>query len=133
ATFSVEIPAPPASTSMRIPPPKSSHAVAVKLEALRVMVVDDEEDERLLLEDVFRSRGASVAIAASAREALDALAEFRPDVLVSDIAMPDCDGYSFIRTVRALPPESGGRTPAVALTAHARTEDSRRAFAAGFQ
>jgi signal transduction histidine kinase/DNA-binding response OmpR family regulator len=133
--FTVELPAsPPAGPSAR---PESSEtrivAAQVTLDRLRVLVLDDEEDARALLEDVFTSRGALVALAASVDQALAVLAEFRPDVLVSDIAMPDRDGYSFIRSVRALPSECGGRTPAIALTAHARPEDTRRAFAAGFQ
>jgi CheY-like chemotaxis protein len=57
----------------------------------------------------------------------------RPDVLVSDIGMPNVDGYMMIRRIRSLPPERGGRTPAIALTAYARDEDGERAFAAGFQ
>jgi CheY-like chemotaxis protein len=74
-----------------------------------------------------------VATAPSAAVALAEVQTFRPDVLVSDIAMPGGDGYGLIRAVRALPSERGGRTPAVAVTAHARTQDSERAFAAGFQ
>jgi CheY-like chemotaxis protein len=61
------------------------------------------------------------------------LSVIRPDVVVSDIAMPRMDGYALIRKIRALPPSMGGRTPAVALTAYARSEDAKLAFAAGFQ
>ena len=134
SVFTVELPATDRHTSVH---PESSEtriaAAQVNLENLRVLVLDDEEDARALLEDVFTTRGATVALASSVDQALQVLEEFRPDVLVSDIAMPERDGYSFIRSVRALAPERGGRTPAVALTAHARLEDSRRAFAAGFQ
>jgi CheY-like chemotaxis protein len=63
----------------------------------------------------------------------DALADFRPHVMLCDVAMPGEDGYSLIRRVRALPPEQGGRIPAVALTALATKKDRRRALAAGFQ
>jgi CheY-like chemotaxis protein len=73
-----------------------------------------------------------VTTATSAAQALDALKRDRPDVLVSDIGMPDHDGYELIRWVRALPPAEGGRTPAVALTAFARSEDRRRALVAGY-
>jgi hypothetical protein len=59
--------------------------------------------------------------------------EWRPDVLMSDVAMPDEDGYSFIRKVRSLPQDKGGDTPAAALTAYARDEDRKRALAAGYQ
>jgi CheY-like chemotaxis protein len=69
----------------------------------------------------------------SAREALAELMEWRPDVILSDIAMPDEDGYSFIGRVRALPQNEGGATPAAALTAYAREEDRKQALAAGYQ
>jgi CheY-like chemotaxis protein len=68
----------------------------------------------------------------SAGEAISALEEYKPDVLVSDIGMPEEDGYSLIRKVRALNAESGGRTPAVALTAYARVEDRLQALSAGY-
>lgn len=134
AVFTVDWPVPKERNAIRVEPSSGQiRAAAVSLDRLRVLVVDDEEDARALLEDVFRSRGAEVILASSVDQALSLLPSFRPDVLVSDIAMPDRDGYAFIRSVRALSAESGGRTPAVALTAHARSEDSRRAFAAGFQ
>jgi CheY-like chemotaxis protein len=66
-------------------------------------------------------------------EAVRLIEQARPDVLLSDIAMPDVSGYSFIQRVRATPADSGGRIPAIALTAYARAEDARRALAAGFQ
>jgi CheY-like chemotaxis protein len=66
-------------------------------------------------------------------QALDVLRQERPDVIVSDVGMPDLDGYEMIRLVRSLPGEHGGRTPAIALTAFARSEDRRRAMLAGFQ
>ena len=69
----------------------------------------------------------------SAEQALQAMASFRPEVLLSDIAMPGENGYELIRAVRALPAESGGSVPAIALTAFARSEDRQRALAAGFQ
>jgi signal transduction histidine kinase/DNA-binding response OmpR family regulator len=104
-----------------------------RLDSLRVLVVDDEEDARSLLENVFASRGATVATASSAAQAFDEFERFRPDVVVSDVAMPEIDGYAFVRRLRTLPPERGGHTPAIALTAYARTEDTQRAFPAGFQ
>jgi CheY-like chemotaxis protein len=64
---------------------------------------------------------------------LERFGSVRPDVVVSDIGMPEMDGFALIRTIRALPPERGGRTPAVALTAYARAEDAQRAFLAGYQ
>jgi PAS domain S-box-containing protein len=106
---------------------------APRLDGLAVLVVDDEEDARLVVEQVLRDQGAAVHVAGTAVEALDMVEGVRPDVIVSDIGMPEVDGYAFIRRVRALPPSRGGRTPAVALTAYARKEDAQRAFAAGYQ
>ena len=71
--------------------------------------------------------------ASSAAEGLARVIADKPDVIVSDIGMPGEDGYAFIRRVRALPPEQGGRTPAAALTAYARAEDRRQAMKAGFE
>jgi CheY-like chemotaxis protein len=104
-----------------------------RLDGLSILVVDDEEDARGIVEQVLRDQGASVTAVGSADEALSTFAALKPDVLVSDIGMPDIDGYALIRRVRALPLDRGGRTPAVALTAYARKEDAQRAFAAGFQ
>jgi PAS domain S-box-containing protein len=105
----------------------------LRLDGLRVLVVDDEQDALAMVSEVLRERGADVHFAGSALEALEKFAAIKPDVMVSDIGMPEMDGYSLIRKIRALPVERGGRTPAVALTAYARVEDSQRAFAAGYQ
>jgi len=102
------------------------------LRGTRVLAVDDEADARHLLKAVLEQCGAEVRTCASASEAVSALEEYRPDVLVSDIGMPGEDGYSLIRKVRALNAESGGRTPAVALTAYARVEDRLQALSAGY-
>jgi CheY-like chemotaxis protein len=96
-------------------------------------VVDDEEDALGLVSEVLRAQGAEVHVAASAGEALEKFKSVRPDVIVSDIGMPDADGLSLIRQIRALTPQQGGRTPAVALTAYARAEEAERAFVAGYQ
>jgi CheY-like chemotaxis protein len=104
-----------------------------KLAGLRVLVVDDETDTRQLISYSITRRGAEVKTCGSAREALELLQQWRPDVLLSDIGMPDEDGYSLISKVRALPPEKGGHTPAAAFTAYAREEDRERALAAGYQ
>jgi len=113
--------------------PALDEPVAVRLDGLRVLIVDDEPDSLALLEDVLRARGAKVDSASSAALALEKVRQMPPDVIVSDVGMPGEDGYSLIRKVRALPVGSGGRTPAVALTAYARPEDAQRAFAAGYQ
>jgi signal transduction histidine kinase/ActR/RegA family two-component response regulator len=107
--------------------------VHVSLSGLRVLVVDDQEDGRELTRSVLLDAGASVLTACSADEALALLQSQRPDVIVSDIGMPIRDGYELMRAVRQLPLECGGRTPALALTAFARTEDRMRAMLAGYQ
>lgn len=101
------------------------------LRDVRVLVVDDEPHILEVVSLVLESHGAKVATARSARDALAAIAAEVPDVLVSDIAMPDEDGYSLIRKVRAL--EGGAKLPAAALTALARPEDRARALDAGYQ
>jgi CheY-like chemotaxis protein/two-component sensor histidine kinase len=103
------------------------------LHGLRLIVLDDDVDTRHVLTAALEHMGAAVTAVGSAREALDAVSRETPDVVVSDIRMPGEDGYAFIRKLRALSPERGGRTPAVALTAYPRVEDRARALAAGFQ
>lgn len=104
-----------------------------QLENLRVLIVDDEADTRDLLQAVLERCGSVVITASSVAEALQRMAECKPDILVSDIGMPDEDGYALIGKVRALESEQGGRVPAIALTAYARVEDRVRALMAGFQ
>jgi CheY-like chemotaxis protein/two-component sensor histidine kinase len=106
--------------------------VPEKLDGLRVLVIDDMQDTRDALETILKSLGAEVRTAESAREGFDALKEFKPDVLLCDIAMPEEDGYTLIQKVRALKPGQGGKTPAVALTAYAGAEAARRALGAKF-
>jgi CheY-like chemotaxis protein len=103
------------------------------LDGLQVMVVDDEEETRDLLTAMLTRRGAEVTACASAAQALTEIERRRPLVLVSDIGMPNEDGYALIGKLRALGPERGGDIPAVALTAYARSEDRMRALASGFQ
>ena len=103
------------------------------LDGLRVLLVDDELETREIISTVVERTGAEVKSCTSAREALIELVDWRPDVILSDIAMPDEDGYSFINRVRSLPQDEGGNTPAAALTAYARDEDRRQALAAGYQ
>jgi PAS domain S-box-containing protein len=105
---------------------------APQLGGVRVLVVDDEADARKLLTAIFTSSGADVRAVGGMAEALRAIGDWRPDVLVSDIGMPEGDGYDLIREIRRAD-ASGQRLPAVALTAYARTEDRMRALAAGFQ
>ncbi|HEU4329396.1 MAG TPA: ATP-binding protein [Roseiflexaceae bacterium] len=104
-----------------------------ELDGLRVLIVDDQPDILEMLHEVLSSCGALVQMCSGAREALETMRVWRPAVLVSDIAMPHEDGYWLIRNLRALPPEQGGATPAVALTAYVRVEERMRVLAAGFQ
>jgi len=103
------------------------------LNGVRVLIVDDEVDSRELLVAALEECEAKVFAVASASEALEAVSQFQPDVLVSDIGMPLEDGYSLIRKVRQLSAEQGGEIPAIALTAYARAEDRMKAIASGFQ
>ena len=103
------------------------------LAGLRVLAVDDEPDTRELLRAVLEQCGSEVATAGSAAEALEMFARTKPDVLISDIGMPEEDGYQLIGKVRALEANLGERIPAIALTAYARVEDRVRALTAGFQ
>jgi len=110
------------------------HASEVRsLDGLRVLLVDDEPEAREILTTVIGRTGAEVKACISASDALSKLAEWRPDVILSDIAMPDEDGYSFIGKVRSLPRDQGGDIPAAALSAYARDEDRMQALAAGYQ
>jgi PAS domain S-box-containing protein len=103
------------------------------LQGLKVLVVDDEADTRELIGEVLKECGSDVIITRSVEEALAALEQHKPDILISDLGMPDEDGYSLIEKIRALPSERGGDIPAAALTAYARAEDRMRVLRSGFQ
>jgi CheY-like chemotaxis protein len=96
----------------------------------KVLVVDDEPDTCSLLSFVLNQTGAIVETAGSAKEGLRLFDAWQPDIVISDIGMPDVDGYEFIRIIRS---ERHSRTPAVALTAMARIEDRIKALTAGYQ
>jgi signal transduction histidine kinase/ActR/RegA family two-component response regulator len=114
------------------PGPAAANGSPPALQGAQILVVDDDQDALDMLTVVLTEAGAAVRTAASATEALALLRWIRPDVLVSDLAMPDEDGYSLIRNLRAIERESGRETPAVALTAYVRVQDRARAEAAGF-
>jgi CheY-like chemotaxis protein len=103
------------------------------LSGVRVLVVDDDADMRDYLACVLQQSGAEVAVVTSASEALDALQKTQPDVLLSDIGMPNMDGYMLLRQIRNLEPENGGQIKAIALTAYAAEYDRQLARAAGFE
>jgi CheY-like chemotaxis protein len=102
------------------------------LSNVRMLVVDDESDGRAFIARILEDRGASVTCASSGREALDALSRNHFDLLLSDIGMPDMDGFELIRRVRALDKSRTGPIPAIAITAYARAEDRQRSLLAGF-
>ena len=136
STFVVKLPLAPVRVSRPDPTPSAPAVEELRapseLEGLHVLVVDDDVDARELVQAALEGGGAVVTLAASGAEALAAISVRKPDVIVSDIGMPDEDGYAFIRKLRELPREVGGRIPAVALTAYARAEDRRKALVAGF-
>jgi PAS domain S-box-containing protein len=142
ASFTVELPLITASVEsdaseehglLSAAEPLAEFDTAQMLEGLRVLVVDDEDDARELISTIIAQQGAEVMTVETAAEALRTLALFQPDVIISDIEMPNEDGYTLIKKIRELDPQAGGRTPAAALTAYARTEDRMRALLAGFQ
>jgi two-component system CheB/CheR fusion protein len=100
---------------------------------IRILVVEDDAGTREALTEMLGLSGAEVRSAESAMRAMKVFEEFRPELLICDIAMPDEDGYSLYGRIRALGPGRGGNVPALALTALAGDEDRRRAFAAGYQ
>jgi PAS domain S-box-containing protein len=105
----------------------------VEIEGVKVLIVDDEPDARMLVKRVLEDCQAVVSTASSAAEATELLKQSPPDIIISDIGMPGEDGYAFIKRVRGLSPDQGGLVPAIALTAYARAEDRMAAMLAGFE
>jgi PAS domain S-box-containing protein len=103
------------------------------LSGLQILVVDDDPDSREFVVFLLEQAGASILSTTSASQALTLLTQSRPDILLSDIGMPEMDGYMLMQQVRALPPEQGGQIPAIALTAYAGEFNEKQALAAGFQ
>jgi PAS domain S-box-containing protein len=106
---------------------------AISLSGVKVLVVEDEPDARHMLQRMLSQREAEVITASNGGEGLELIRSLRPHVIVSDIGMPEMDGYEFIRRVRGLLPADEGRIPAIALTAFARSEDRTKAMLAGYQ
>ena len=134
-TFTVSLPIPSRSpTGLKLSSDfNAPTTVSAPLDGLRILIVDDELDSLELIAFVLQQEGATVTDASSASEALQALAQANYDLLISDIGMPDLDGYQFLHQVRALPPTQGGQIPAIALTAYAGDRDRQLAQQAGFQ
>jgi len=140
ATFAIRLPLVPAwsdgpeeEVSRPVHDLVSIERLRSELRAARVLVVDDDADTREFVAAVLHARGAEVVSVQSAAEAMKGLEWFKPHVLISDVGMPEADGYELVRRIRQLPPDRGGSLPAIALTAHARSEDRARALQAVFQ
>lgn len=139
AMFTVELPLMPRcelpdrteSHRLTLDPPQDLNPTT-SLDGVRVLVVDDEADTRSLLTLVLEECGAQVQAAASVRQALIAIPQFYPQVLISDIAMPEEDGYTLIYHIRRMELFEGGYLPSAAVTAYARSEDRTRALKAGY-
>jgi PAS domain S-box-containing protein len=131
AVFTLRLPLLHAELEQRQPEDSSNQEP--DLTGVRVLTVDDEPDTRELVTVLLTQYGAEVLTVDSAAEVLASLAAFQPDILISDIGMPEVDGYSLIRQIRALPAEEGGQVAAIALSAYAREEDRQQAIMSGYQ
>jgi hypothetical protein len=107
--------------------------VDIRVTGIKVLLVEDEPDTREFVDRLLSEAGAHVIAVASASAAFDCLRREAPDLLVSDIGLPEEDGYSLIQRIRELPATDGGSIPAIAVTAFARAEDRKRALQSGFQ
>ncbi|HZU81375.1 MAG TPA: response regulator, partial [Polyangiaceae bacterium] len=140
ATFVVQLPlvatdAPDSGPPAAAPRPLRSFGSfdrPTQLRGVHVLVVEDDDDARQLVQVILEECGCRVTLATGVDAALEAMSKDVPDLLISDIGMPDRDGYDLIRRVRALTPERGGDVPAAALTAYARAEDRRTMLNAGY-
>ncbi|MFW6358920.1 MAG: PAS domain-containing protein, partial [Chroococcales cyanobacterium] len=130
STFTITLP------RIETPDPGSEETPASEqwedLRGIRILVVDDDADTRDYIFYLLQSYGAIVTAVSSGAEALTTITQFKPDVLISDIGMPDMDGYMLIEQVRQLPPKQGGEVRSIALTAYASEIDYEKAIAAGF-
>lgn len=131
ATFTVCFPLAPHATAL--PAIEQSSNLTADLSTVRILVVDDDTDSREFVAFVLEQAGAIVTIAASGVEALHVFSQTVPDLMVSDIGMPEMNGYMLMRQIRSLPLEQGGQIPAIALTAYAGELDHKQAISAGFQ
>jgi PAS domain S-box-containing protein len=136
AIFTIVLPSSTGVTAPDVQPlnPKSHEAQsATSLKGIHVFVVEDEPDTREFLERYLTAAGAEVVVVSTAAEALAKLPDCEADIVVSDIGLPDMDGYDLMQQLRRMDAKNCGAIPAIALTAYARTEDRTRAFRAGYQ
>ncbi|MBD2493839.1 PAS domain-containing protein [Nostoc sp. FACHB-280] len=131
ATFTVKLPL--LATELRPSQPDELSIPELDLTGIKVLIVDDEPDARELVTAVLAQYGAEILAVTRAAEVLASLESFQPDVLISDIGMPDMDGYTLIQQIRSLPADKGGKIGAIALSAYARKEDQQRSLSVGFQ
>ena len=140
STFTVDLPlaqerrdpARAAERQREIERRRSRSGDRVRLDGVHILLVEDDDDSRKLLGTMLKRYGAKVTTTKSAAEAFDVFSQDVPDLLISDIGMPDEDGYQLIRKLRELPPDKGGQTPAIALTGYASRKDRERALTAGY-
>jgi PAS domain S-box-containing protein len=138
ATFTVTLPiadppAAPLAVTTTSPTAGLELTYTVSLAGIHIHTVEDDPDAADLVRRLLESRGARVSVAATAARALEHFAREVPDILISDISLPEIDGYDLMETIRARSPAEGGAVPAIALTAYARSEDRTRALLAGYQ
>ncbi|MEP0873757.1 PAS domain S-box protein [Trichocoleus desertorum AS-A10] len=133
ATFIVQLPIMPQTASIVPQPSCTQTETKVPLDNIQILLVDDDTDTREFQAFLLEQNGAKVTAVGSGLAALEVLEQFIPNVIVSDIGMPHMDGYMLMQQLRALPPEQGGQTPAIALTAYAGELNHQQALQAGFQ
>ncbi|MCA1639865.1 MAG: response regulator, partial [Acidobacteria bacterium] len=136
STFTVTLPVYSQETDIPAEIEKSNSQENKLLDGIKILVVEDDQDSREVLQLFLEQNGAIVKSADSANKAISLLREAQPDlpnIIVSDLAMPDIDGYSLIKQIRSLPKEKGSKIPALALSAFASNENKRKALASGFQ
>jgi PAS domain S-box-containing protein len=133
STFEVRLPLQPDVTTHPNSQSGGQSPENLRLQNVKILVVDDEADTRELIAFILEQQGAEVTTADSVAAAFSSLLQSLPDVLLSDIGMPEMNGHSLIRQIRALNPEQGGQVLAIALTAYASEFDQQQAIESGFQ
>ena len=132
-TFTIHLPLATATGERFVERDRDRKVALPRLDGIRVLIVDDEADNREVIAAIAQRCGAEAMVTATAASGLDVLRRWRPDMIVCDIALPDMDGCLFLERVRALAPEEGGQTPALALTVLSARAEQERILASGFQ